>query len=101
MATRSHPNKPKQSELSGLRNIGKVTERWLNGIGVYDEGELREMGAVRAYRKIREIESGAGLNLLYALHGALTGTHWNDLAAPIKDLLRREAERDEAGSRRR
>ncbi|HEV8375939.1 MAG TPA: TfoX/Sxy family DNA transformation protein [Candidatus Polarisedimenticolia bacterium] len=64
MATRSHPNKPKQSELSGLRNIGKVTERWLNGIGVYDEGELRKMGAVRAYRKIREIESGASLNLL-------------------------------------
>lgn len=101
MATRSHPHKPKQTELSGLKNIGKVTERWLNGIGVYDEGELRKMGAVAAYRKIRETESGAGVNLLYVLHGALTDTHWNDLAAPIKDLLRREAERGEAGSRRR
>jgi DNA transformation protein and related proteins len=101
MATRSHPGKPKQSELSGLRNIGKVTEKWLNGIGVYDEGELRKMGAATAYRKIRETESGAGLNLLYALHGALTDTHWNHLAGPIKDLLRREAERLEAEGRRR
>ena len=95
------PEKARKSERAGLENIGKVTERWLNGIGVYDEGELRKLGAVAAYQKIRQTESAAGLNLLYALHGALTGTHWNDLAAPIKDLLRREAERAEAGSRRR
>ena len=91
----------RESELSGLKNIGKVTERWLNGIGVYDEESLRRMGAVSAYRRIREAEAGASLNLLYALHGALTGTHWNDLATPIKDLLRRQAEREEPPSGRR
>ncbi|MCI0407828.1 MAG: TfoX/Sxy family protein [Acidobacteria bacterium] len=93
--------KGRKSELSGLENIGKVTERWLNGIGVYDEGELRRMGAVKAYRLIRATEAGAGLNLLYALQGAISGTPWNDLAPPIKEMLRRQAERDESGGGRR
>ena len=101
MTTRFHPSKEKRSELSGLKNIGKVTERWLNGIGVYDEQGLRRMGAVKAYLGIRQIEAGSSLNLLYALHGALTGTHWNDLPPAIKELLRRQAERDhpEGGGR--
>jgi TfoX-like protein len=92
---REGPDKVRRSELSGLENIGKVTERWLNGIGVYDEGELRRMGAVKAYRLIRATEAGAGLNLLYALQGAISGTRWNDLAPPIKEMLRRQAEREE------
>ena len=90
----------KGPDLSGLKNIGKVTERWLNAIGVYDEEGLRRIGAVEAYRLIRAREHGVTVNLLYALQGALTGSHWNDLAEPIKETLRRQAERDE-GSRRR
>ena len=82
------------AELSSLKNIGKVTERWLNGIGVHDEEGLRRMGAVKAYRLIRASETGATLNLLYALQGAISGTHWNDLAPPIREMLRRQAERD-------
>ena len=79
--------------LSDLKNIGKVTERWLNQIGIHDEADLRRVGAVRAYRTIRTAEPSATLNLLYALHGALAGRHWNALPAAIKELLRREAEK--------
>ena len=50
------------SELSALPNIGKVTERWLHGIGVHDEEDLRRMGAVQAYRLIRARESSATEN---------------------------------------
>ena len=99
--TRKEDAKRKASpDLSGLKNIGKVTERWLNGIGVYDEEGLRRMGAVQAYRLIRAREQGVTLNLLYALQGALTGSHWNDLAEPIKEMLRRQAEREVPGDRR-
>lgn len=91
---REEPVKGRKSELSSLLNIGKVTERWLNGIGVYDEEGLRRMGAVKAYHLIRASETGATLNLLYALQGAITGTHWNDLAPPIKEMLRHQAERE-------
>jgi DNA transformation protein len=90
------PGKERKSQLSGLENIGKVTERWLNRIGVYDEEDLRRMGAVKAYRLICAAEAGAGLNLLYALQGAISGTRWSDLAPPIKEMLRRQAERPES-----
>jgi DNA transformation protein len=86
-------------DLAGLKNIGKVTERWLNAIGIHDEEGLRRMGAVQAYRLICARESGVTLNLLYALQGALMGSHWNDLAEPIKEMLRRQAERDEPTDR--
>ena len=89
------------SDLAALQNIGKVTERWLHDIGIRDEEDLRRMGAVHAYRLIRAREASATLNLLYALHGALTGTPWNDLAAPIKEMLRRQAERGDASGRSR
>jgi len=98
---RKQPDKERKSELSGLENIGKVTERWLNSIGVYDEAELRRMGAVKAYCLIRATKTGTSLNLLYALQGAITGTPWNDLAAPIKEMLRRQAEREEPTGGRR
>jgi DNA transformation protein len=80
-------------ELSDLKNIGRVTARWLNGIGVFSESDLRRLGAVKAYRMIRECESGATLNLLYALQGALMGVHWSRLPEPIKELLEREVAR--------
>ena len=85
------------SDLSGLPNIGKVTERWLQKIGVRTEADLRRLGAVRAYRMIRAGEPAATLNLLYALHGALSGKYWNDLAPAIRETLRKQAEREERG----
>lgn len=98
---RPNDDRDRCSTLSELKNIGKVTERWLNGIGIYDETDLRRMGAVQAYRRIRAAEAGATVNLLYALQGALSGTHWNDLPLPVKETLRRQAERtDPSGGRR-
>jgi DNA transformation protein len=79
--------------LSDLQNIGRVTERWLNGIGVFSESELRRLGAVKAYRLIRARESGVTLILVYALQGALMGMHWSRLPAQVKELLNREVER--------
>lgn len=94
-------DRERESTLSELKNIGKVTERWLNGIGIYDEAELRRVGAVQAYQRIRACEAGATENLLYALQGALSGTHWNDLPLPVKEMLRRQAERHDPTPGRR
>jgi DNA transformation protein len=96
---RENPKGKRSPDLSGLKNIGKVTERWLNSIGIYDEEGLRRMGAVQAYRLIRAREGGVTLNLLYALQGALTGSNWNELAEPIKEMLRRQAERGDPAGR--
>lgn len=78
-------------ELSRLKGLGPKSEEMLNGIGVVTEDELRELGAVNAYLRVRE-KSDTSLNLLYAIYGALEGKHWTDIAREEKGRLLFELE---------
>ena len=83
------PHAPKRL---GLPNLGPVSERWLRAIGVESEADLRAMGAVEAFGRITVREGrAASLNLLYSLHGALTGQRWDEITLEEKARLRREA----------
>ena len=79
------------SELSRLKNIGAATEAWLNEGGFSTEAELRDAGAVLAYKIVKHQRTSASLNLLYALDGALQDVHWNALTPERKGWLRQEA----------
>ena len=83
--------KNRDSELLRLRNLGPTSVRWLRAIGVNTEAELRSLGAVEAFGQISALLPGASLNLLYALHGALTDTHWVRLSAEDKAQLKQQA----------
>lgn len=83
----------KKSELSGLRNIGPTIEKRLNEIGVYTKQDLKRVGTVGAYRKIKAKYPGKTIPIcyyLYSFEGALEGKHWDDLPQVVKDRLRRE-----------
>jgi DNA transformation protein and related proteins len=74
----------------GLPNLGPVSERWLLGIGVRSLDDLRALGAVEAYQRIRVREGRAAtLNLLYALHATLEGKRWTEVTAAEKARLKR------------
>ncbi len=45
-----------------------------------------------AYRIVRHRYPGTNALLLFALHGALTDTHWNGLGPATKSRLQAEAE---------
>jgi hypothetical protein len=81
------------SEIAGLRNLGKVSERWLNGIGIRTEAELRGLGAVNAYRVLSLRGYRPTLNLVWAIEGALRGVVWTDLPAEVRASLEEELER--------
>ena len=70
--------------------LGPVSTRWLNDIGLYSLTDLREMGAVAAFCLVKAQQSQASLNLLYALHGALTDQKWNEISAAEKEQLKIE-----------
>jgi len=63
----------------------------LHAIGINTYNDLKEIGSVEAYRRIK----GRGINvskvMLYALEGALLDRHWNELALDLKEQLVQEA----------
>ena len=76
----------------GLPNLGPVSERWLLGIGIESLDDLRALGAVEAYGRIRAREGRAAtLNLLFALHATLAGKRWSEVTAEEKERLREAA----------
>ena len=78
--------------LALLTNLGPKTSRRLAALGIADEAALRQIGPVAAYRRLKFADPrGTTLVALYALHGALTDTHWNALPDDVKRALRREA----------
>ena len=77
------------SELARLRNLGPTSARWLEAAGIHTEAQLRELGALEAFRRVAMNRAGdVTLNLLYALDGALRGERWDKLPPEIRIALR-------------
>ncbi len=60
-------------ELAILPNVGKVLEKNLNEVGIYTVKQLREIGSKEAFVRIKIIDPGACLHMLYGLQGAIDG----------------------------
>ena len=76
-----------------MKNLGPKAVAALAEVGIDDEAELRAVGPVAAYRRLKQARPRAVTRVfLYALHGALTDTHWNELPAELKAALVAEAE---------
>ncbi|WP_347330899.1 TfoX/Sxy family protein [Marinimicrobium locisalis] len=82
------------SELLQLKNLGMATVNILHAIGINNYNELREIGSVEAYRRIKARDINVSKVMLYALEGALMNVHWNDLSPDLKQQLVAEAEQD-------
>lgn len=80
------------SELLRLKNLGMATVNILHAIGINTYADLRQVGAVEAYKRIKARDINVSKVMLYALQGALMDVHWNDLAPDLKQRLVDEAE---------
>ncbi|MEM8806582.1 MAG: TfoX/Sxy family protein [Cyanobacteria bacterium P01_G01_bin.38] len=68
--------------LQQLKNLGAVSIRWLNAVNIYTSDDLKTLGPIEAYGRVRLAGYPATLNLLYALQGALTATPWSQIESP-------------------
>jgi DNA transformation protein len=68
------------AQLIDLPNLGPKSQQMLGTAGIRTTAQLRKLGAVRAYAKVRQFSPRASLNLLWALEGALTGLPWQTVA---------------------
>ena len=76
-------------KLSDLPNGGSVLEKNLNAVGVHTQEELKAMGSKEAFLRIRIIDSGACLHMLYGIQGAIEGIRDTHLNESTKEDLRR------------
>ena len=84
-----------------LPGIGPVTQGWLGEVGIRTEGELRAIGAVEAYRRLKfMLPRQVNLNALYTLEAALRGSHWLDLPQDVKAALQDQAKTIDEALRR-
>lgn len=80
------------SELLRLKNLGMATVNILHAIGINTYADLRQLGAVETYKRIKARDINVSKVMLYALQGALMDIHWNDLPPDLKQRLVEEAE---------
>ncbi len=76
-----------EQRIRDLLNLGEKSERMLAAAGIETVAQLQKLGAVRAYLQVRDSGQPVSLNLLYALEGALSNTHWNRLPADVREAL--------------
>jgi DNA transformation protein and related proteins len=63
-----------------LRGLGPASIRMFQQAGIDSARELRAMGSVAAYMRVRGVVPNVSLNLLYAIEGALTDRDWREVA---------------------
>ena len=62
-----------------LRNLGPKSAAWLRQVGLRTRDDLAATGPVEAFMRVRRAGFRPGLNLLYAIEGALQDTHWQEV----------------------
>jgi hypothetical protein len=62
-----------------LRNIGPKSMAWLRQTGVRTLEDLRAVGALSAFVRVKRAGFKPSLNLLYALEGAILDCHWQEI----------------------
>ncbi|MCG6220036.1 TfoX/Sxy family DNA transformation protein [Vibrio diabolicus] len=78
----------KPNRLKDLPNLRLATERMLKKAGIESVEKLEEEGALNAYKAIRDTHSATvNIELLWALEGAINGTHWSVVPQARRDEL--------------
>jgi DNA transformation protein len=84
--------------LADLPNLGPKSQQMLQAAGIRSVNQLRKLGAVAAYDRVKRVSPSASLNLLWALEGALTGLPWQTVAREHRTSLLLALEHLRSGS---
>lgn len=74
-------------DAAKLLNIGPKSAAWLRQVGVRTLDDLKNLGAIGTFMKVKRAGFRPSLNLLYALAGAEQGVHWASLSPDYKNAL--------------
>lgn len=75
-------------KLDKLKNLGPAATIILSSAGITTVQQLKTIGSVEAYKRVKETGFRVEIDLLYALEGALRNTHCKYLPHHLKRALR-------------
>lgn len=78
---------PSNQSPATLRNLGPRSEQLLAAVGITTLAQLRRLGSVSAYARVKRAQGNVSLNLLWALEGALTDLPWQVVAREHRTSL--------------
>ena len=81
-----------------LSGIGPKSREMLRKAGITSLSQLRQIGAVGAYVRVKRAHCKPSLNFLWGLESVISGEHWLDVAKNHRTsllLALDEAERNE------
>ena len=73
--------------LSREANLGVKSAHMLIASGVTSFAQVRQLGSVATYIRVKQAGQPASLNLLWALEGAVSGVHWQVIAREHRTSL--------------
>lgn len=73
--------------IAGLPNLGPKSQQVMAQAGITSVEQLRKIGSVAAYVRAKRTGANVSLNLLWALEGALSGLHWQEVARDHRTSL--------------
>lgn len=77
------------TDVAELRNLGPKSARLLKEAGISTLEELRELGAIAAYKRLQfQFGKQVSLNFLWAMAAGLENRDWRDLSQDEKARLR-------------
>ena len=76
------------SSLRKLPNIGAELEKRLIAVDIKTVEELKKVGAVNAFMRIKAFNSDACICKFMALEGAVQGIRWHNLSIAKKEELK-------------
>jgi len=74
--------------LTSLKNIGTELERKLKSIGITTVEELKKAGSEETFVRLKALYPNVCLVHLYAIHGAINDTEYNQLPEDVKQSLK-------------
>ncbi|CAK9884622.1 MAG: Protein Sxy [Candidatus Erwinia impunctatus] len=76
-----------EHRLKDLPNLSMRLELLLRRAGIHSVEMLKNYGAKTCWLKMRASNKNLGINILFALEGAITGRHCSVLPAKVKTEL--------------
>ena len=78
--------------IAELRGLGPKSAKWLAAIGFHTEADLRVIGSLEAWHRLRFVcGNQVTLNVLYAIEAALRDCEGRALPEDVKARLKAEA----------